>query len=526
MFEAKKVAVVGPKGKKLALEAAKAVGLEAYPSSLATAAGGAAFLARTGIEKKLVIIAAQQAPGWVWEFSGEKRGAEVERTPVSIWICPLSHANAAALRRNFPYTAPRCFGTKTAAGLGDRLGVGTPGHIRAARGTGVVPFLAQQSIREMTRTGREARQVMDDATWGVFQEGWDEGFGSDADHLKTTADIDTCAGAGFTMYTVDPGEHVNNAADTAAGADLEAKFEAINWGALETTADRMRASYLAKAVTLDGGARIEVTREMLARAAVKYGAAVAHTTAMFRYLAEKMGEKPVELEMSVDETATPTTTFEHYFVAGELRRLGVKWVSLAPRFVGDFEKGIDYKGNLKAFRKSFAEHVAVMRTLGPYKISIHSGSDKFCVYPIMAEEAGGLIHLKTAGTSYLEALRVLAKAEPGLFREILAFAFERYGEDKKSYHVSADPAKVPGPDALKDAKLASVLDSDDGRQLLHVTFGSVLTAKAEGKHLFRERLLTALGENEEAYYAALEKHLGRHIAPFAVTGTGKRSRRK
>jgi hypothetical protein len=517
LFKAAKVTVAGPGKKALAVRIAKLAGLEAYHRSLTLAPGGAVLLARKGIEKSLLVVSLEaNAPAWAWEFAGMKTSASLDRQRLAITVCQLTHDNATALRRNFPHTAPRVFGTKTAAGLGDRLGVGTPGHVRAIRGTGLVPFFAQQSIREMTRTGREAHQVMDDATWGVFEEGWDEGFGSDADHLKSTSDIDTCIAAGFTMYTIDPGEHVDNSADTISTSELSAKMGAVDWRALETTEKELRKSYLTHPVTLPGRVTIDATEETLARAAVKYGAAVSHTAAMFRHLAGRMGEKPFELEMSVDETATPTSTFEHYFVARELRRLGVKWVSLAPRFVGEFEKGIDYKGSIPAFRKSFAEHVAVMKELGPYKISIHSGSDKFSVYPVMAKLTGGLVHLKTAGTSYLEALRVLAKVEPDLFREILDFAFARYEEDKKSYHVSARLDKVPRSKDLKDSGLPKILDSTDGRQLLHVTFGSVLTTKVDGRHLFRERLLTAMRENEEAYYAALKKHLGRHVKPFAV----------
>ena len=75
-------------------------------------------------------------------------------------------------------------------------------------------IFAQQSIREMTRTGRSPDDVMDDATWGVFQEGWRAGVGADADHLKTTADIDLCVAAGYTFFTIDPGAHVDPAADT------------------------------------------------------------------------------------------------------------------------------------------------------------------------------------------------------------------------------------------------------------------------------------------------------------------------
>ncbi len=103
-----------------------------------------------------------------------------------------------------------------------------------------------------------------------------------------------------------------------------------------------------------------------------------------------------------------TTPFEHWLVASELRRLGVEWVGLAPRFVGDFEKGIDYRGDLEVFRREYLKHLAIAEALGPYKISIHSGSDKFGVYRVIGEIGKGGVHVKTAGTSYLEALRTVA----------------------------------------------------------------------------------------------------------------------
>ena len=85
-------------------------------------------------------------------------------------------------------------------------------------------------------------------------------------------------------------------------------------------------------------------------------------------------------------------------------------------------KGVDYIGDLDEFEAEMAKHAAIARVLGPYKLSIHSGSDKFSIYPIFARHAGSLVHLKTAGTSYLEALRAIAGVDPAFFREILALA--------------------------------------------------------------------------------------------------------
>jgi len=228
---------------------------------------------------------------------------------------------------------------------------------------------------------------------------------------------------------------------------------------------------------------------------------------MFRHLAGK--GIPFELEVSVDETETPTTHAEHYYVAAELLRLGVRWVSLAPRFVGRFEKGVDYIGDLEALRADLAGHAQVTRALGPYKLSLHSGSDKFSVYPLIVEAARGLVHLKTAGTSYLEALRVVAAVDAGFFREILALARERYPDDRASYHVSAQVERVPPPEALSDANLPALLEQFDAREVLHVTFGSVLGS-------WGERLKALLRANEAAYTTVLERHFSRHLAPFSA----------
>lgn len=99
---------------------------------------------------------------------------------------------------------------KTSAGMGDRIGLATPGHVRAvhAVGGGIAPTFAQQSICEMTHTERIPQQVMDDATWGLFSEGWQIIYDSDADILMTIVDIDSCLAAGFTLFTIDPGAHV------------------------------------------------------------------------------------------------------------------------------------------------------------------------------------------------------------------------------------------------------------------------------------------------------------------------------
>jgi hypothetical protein len=494
----------------------RTAGVVVYPESVAAEGGALLALARRGLEKSLLAVwPAGKTPAVARHLKGRALEINMDGTDVALLEEPCSPDIAAALRQILPWTAPQLVGGRPSVGLGDRLGLATPGHVRAVRGTGYVPMLAQQSIREMMRTGRSPQQVIDDATWGVFQTGFRDGFGADADHLKTPEDINRCAAAGFRFFTVDSGDHVDNAAATDSPEVLAGKFDALPWAALGTSAADSRREYASCRADLGGGEPIAFTDAALHRAGVKYGRAVAHAAALYRHLAGRLGEGTFELEVSVDETDAPTSAAEHYYVARELARLGVRWVSLAPRFAGRFEKGVDFIGDLAELERTFAAHLAVADQFGGYKISLHSGSDKFSVYPVAARHGGRRVHVKTAGTSYLEALRVLAAKEPLLFREILDLARCRYETDKATYHVSADVDRVPIACVLADWHLPGLLDAFDARQVLHVTYGSVLTAG--GGRQFRGRLLAALQTHEEAYAEALAKHLGRHLAPFLAS---------
>jgi hypothetical protein len=471
-------------------------GFDVYPRSTVEVGGTTySLVRRDAVGKKGLLVQGDDAGG----FIGRRQGDAL--------LCPLTSANAVALRERLPCLCPQPLGLRTSAGCGDRLGLATPGHVRAARKyETIASIFAQQSVRENARTGRTPQQVMDEAMWGLFQEGWHGPWGSDADHLKTLEDIDSFAAAGYTLYTVDPGDHVDGTAHTALPTEVDAKVQALPWDALEDTIQDMERRYLERTFDL-GDLAMALDREALHRAAAKYGGAVAHAARMYRHLASILPESAFELEVSVDETETPTSPEEHFYVASELKRLGVEWVSLAPRYVGRFEKGVDYIGDLDEFKAELAKHAAIARAFGPYKLSIHSGSDKFSIYSLITELTGGLVHLKTAGTSYLEALRTVAQVETVFFREILALACERYEIDRATYHVSAELTRVPAQEDVRDTDLPGLLDQFDARQVLHVTFGSVLDK-------FRGRLLAALGSHEQAYAAMLEVHFERHLSPF------------
>ena len=439
--------------------------------------------------------------------SGATAGFTGEVVAGGVRLCALMAENAAVLRARLPWLSPVPLGLRTSAGFGDRLGIATPGHVQAVRGTGVAPIFAQQSVRENARTGRTPQQVMDDAMWGAFQAGWCSDWGADADHMKTTADIDPFVSAGYTFFTIDPGDHVDDAAETDDPATLLGKVAGLDWDALQTTLDETRTRYLGL-IHIEDGLSLTFDEGTLLKALAKYGAAIVHTVRMAHHLHASLGGRPFEMEMSVDETGTTTSLHEHFFIASELRRLEVPFVSLAPRFVGRFEKGVDYIGDLVALGNNIAGHTAIMRHFGSsYKLSLHTGSDKFSVYPIAAFHAGGLVHLKTAGTSYLEALRLMAGVDPVLFRTVLDFARAHYTEDRRTYHVSAVLDKVPPAAGLSDAQLPDLLNQFDARQVLHVTFGSVLDTF--GRELFR-----LLHAHEAEYHALLRLHFDKHLKAF------------
>lgn len=469
--------------------------------------GATASAAATPTEQ-IAVLAAEGDPVFT-RFDGESHAAGDD---LRLLRGPTSAANAAALRGEFDNLQPVPLGLQTSAGFGDRLGLATPGHAKAmhlAQAEGkIAPIFAQQSIREMTRTSRTAQEVMDDATWGAFDAGWRSPVGADADHQKTAEHVTTCLAAGFTFFTVDPGEYVDDSAENADAQALQQGLEALPWAELEDDWSSLKRRLLAAPLDADG-VSIAFDEESLARAAVKYGAALAHTVRLNRVLVD--AGRPFELELSVDETSYPTKLVEHAYVALELRRLGVAVVSLAPRFVGRFEKGVDFRaddsGDLAELTRTLAGHAAVARACGPYKLSLHSGSDKFSVYPGIAEATGGLVHLKTAGTSYLEALRVAAVHAPDIFRRALAIGHERFEIDRHSYLIGAQLSAVPQPESLSDAELPALLDDDDARQVLHVTFGSALDALGT-------ELKALLAEHWQAHEEGLGRHFLRHLEPF------------
>ena len=467
-----------------------------------------ASISYDGSARSLRLEAATAAPLAPFEGSASAAGDG------HVLTGPLSTANAKALQSVFPALRPQLIGGhRTSVGTGDRTGLATPGQARAfaADGGDVMPVLAQQSIREMDRLGRSARAVMDDAVFGLLEAGWDRGFGADCDHIKTTEGIDRGLEAGFVMFTLDPGDLVADVTGGVSAADAEA----LPWDALEDTLADLTARYVG--MTLDiGHSQIEVTEQDVLTAVVKYGRAVAESMRLYRHLVDN-AQHEVEAEFAVDETAWLTTFFEHYYMASELTRLGAQWFSFAPRYVDGFEKGLDFLGDREELRRNLEAHHAISEQFGGYKISLHSGSDKFSIYELCVEATGGHVHLKTSGTSYLCGVEIIARHDPELFARIWDISRAAYAKARASYQVSAHEDRTPT--SLEGVDLVELIRSDDARQILHVGYGDSLNAAdADGTSL-HDRFLAVVGAHQDEHTELVAAHIGRHLGPFEAAAT-------
>lgn len=454
----------------------------AYSSSWRRCKDGVLFLVKTPDSKVLVTI----------DINTPFQGERIKTDRHHVGLHPLSKENAVLLRETLPFTAPaKLPSSMPSFGCGDRLGLANPGHLRLLRAYKVAPVLAQQSIRELSLTGRTYGQVVDAATWAVFQEGYEHGFGADGDHLKTLDEVKMVLAAGASMVTLDLSLYLGKADARCGSCPAE-------------------LAVMAEQPFSARGVEVRVTGEDVTAFWQTYGAAISFVTDADAACRSIRGEGLYDLEVSVDETAYTTRPVDHLLLAFELQRRGLKPFSVAPCFPGEFQKAIDYLGNLDAFEAEFRIHAAIANHFG-YKVSIHSGSDKFAIFPTAARLSEGCFHEKTAGTSWLEALRVAAQKDQTLFRCIYERAKGFFPEAKKYYHIMTELAQVPAIDAMADSGLVDLLSQDAPRQFLHITYGQILQTPELGPPL-----LALLHKEESVYYDVLANHFRRHVEGLQI----------
>lgn len=404
-------------------------------------------------------------------------------------------------------------------GVGDRFAHQAKAQLRAfqmlaARGVAVVPVW-NKSNREHTFIGSEPQSVFDAAQAAVKALGWEHAWHVDADHIRLETVDRFLACSDF--FTIDVADSIGKPASPA-----------------EVTAFVDRHPELIGTVAIPGvGQPFTTTRAEVERIAAKYLLAVQDAGKIYRHICAKKGEGNIIAEVSMDETDAPQTPPELLVILVALADEKVRVQTIAPKFTGRFNKGVDYVGDLAQFEREFNDDLAVLaHAVKQYglpaslKLSVHSGSDKFSLYPIIRRalaRTGAGLHLKTAGTTWLEELIGLAEAGGDglkLAKEIYAYALEHVDELCAPYAsvIDIDRAKLPPASEVNGwtgPQLASAIRHVPGhpqfnahiRQLLHVAFK--LAAKAGARY-------TDLLKANEAIVAqqVTENIFERHMRPL------------
>src|SRR5690625_2833080 len=192
--------------------------VKVYEKSYANVDQTHVLMVKSGSDKFILVTGSGQ-------IFDELQGENINDTAKA---APLTHENRLVINRHFEYTVPRAFGTKVATvGLGDRLGLASPGHIETIKETKAKPVLAQQSIRELTLTNRSMEDMLDAAAFAVFQEGYTGAYGADGDHIKEESDIKKALSLGISMLTLDCSDQIPKGIDQKSEAEIEAEYNQI-----------------------------------------------------------------------------------------------------------------------------------------------------------------------------------------------------------------------------------------------------------------------------------------------------------
>ena len=416
-----------------------------------------------------------------------------------LYLYPMDWQNYLLLREALSVTAAPC--DKSASfGTGDRLGMVTAAHLQALSRYEVFPVIAQQSPRELVKTGRDFREVLLSAVCGILEMGYTGKFGADADHIKHEEQLLQAIEAGYSMYTVDLSDHLR---DITRLTQPEIVDKTRTLSPLSQSIVRDHVNMPLRA---EGGIRYTMDAERLVQSAITFEEAVQRAVRFYELLKEHLGQ--FDYEISIDESARVTTPEDHLYVVEYLRRSGVNLWSLAPRFPGEFQKGVDYVGDLVEVERAFRLHAALCWELQGYRLSLHSGSDKFSMYPLFREATCGNFHIKTSGTSWLQAVQVIARADAALFTALYRLCLQHLEESKQAYQVSLSADQLP-PDPPAD--LNAFLSQPAVRQLFHISYGVLLEEAGN-------TICDLLYAHEREHYHLVVEHIERHLEALLSDG--------
>lgn len=388
---------------------------------------------------------------------------------------------------------------KISIGMGDRFAHQGVAQLRAIvkanqAGYDISPVW-NKSNREHTYVHSHPADVRKEADDAVATLAFQGKYFVDADHINLSTVAPFVETSDF--FTLDVAAFIGK---PSPEAEIEKFVESCS-------------AYVGKLVIPGIAQPIVVTRELIVEIASKFLAATEQAAEIYYYLVEQKGKGNFITEVSMDEVEEPQTPVYLFFILKMLADKGVPAQTIAPKFTGRFNKGVDYRGDLNQFAREFEEDILVIdyaiQQFGlpsELKLSVHSGSDKFSIYPIMASiihKYNKGLHLKTAGTTWLEEVIGLALAgDDGLemAKEIYAGSYNRREELCAPYAdvIDIDPERLPSVEEVNSwtgEKLANTLRhipghpdyNSDFRQLIHVAY-------------------KVAAEKGEAYYAMLRKH--------------------
>ncbi|MEN8800298.1 MAG: tagaturonate epimerase family protein [Flavobacteriaceae bacterium] len=396
---------------------------------------------------------------------------------------------------------------KYSFGTGDRFGnQGSPQlqAIRTAKEQGVdIAIVWNKSHREHLIVGTSQVDVRREADIAVKSSGWSGSYYVDADHIGLSNVDNFLDHSDF--FTLDVADYIGEKADEKN---------------LESFVDT--CSIFSGRLHIEGIEEpLNVTREKIRESGEKYLFAIQKAAEIYNYIESVKGKDTFITEVSMDETEEPQTPEELLFILAALANQKIPAQTIAPKFTGRFNKGIDYQGDVDRFNREFSDDICVIRhavsILGlprNLKLSVHSGSDKFSIYPgirkaIELHDAG--VHVKTAGTTWLEELIGLAEAgesSSDLVKDIYSSSFNRFDELCGPYSsvIDIDRNLLPSPEEFRrwnDKKIARSIRHDKScsdydkniRQLLHVGY-------------------KVAAEYGKTYLQALETHkdvIGKHV---------------
>jgi len=402
---------------------------------------------------------------------------------------------------------------KYSLGVGDRFAHQGRAQLLACRqaaqhGVTVVPVW-NKSNREHTIVGSEPASVREEADQAVGALGWKAAYHVDADHINLWTVDRFIASSDF--FTLDVADAIGQPAEPAA---------------IDGFLDRHPE--LTEPVEMEGIEEpFRMSRAEASAIGSKYLFAVQQAGEIYRRLVAYKGAPGFITEVSMDETDSPQTPSELLLILAAIADEGIPAQTIAPKFTGRFNKGVDYNGDVEQFEREFAADLAVIafareryglpRSL---KLSVHSGSDKFSIYAPMRRalhQFGAGLHLKTAGTTWLEELIGLAEAGGDgllLAQDVYASAYEHSDELCKPYAtvIEIDPARLPSPEEVRQwssEQFTSALRHDqsnplynaDLRQLLHVGY----------------KVAAALGERYTNLLDACEETISRNVTTNLFT---------